>query len=110
MTVQVNRSAGLRTLYRTSLASGESLNWEEAGGWRVYSSAGVPRVQSDPPGYSGRTLHFSKVATAIDTIGYHYLHQKDNGFPGAWSVGTPGVNGVSTACDVVGTAGTGGAL
>ena len=110
VTVQVNRSAGLRTLYRTSLAGGESLNWEEAGGWRVYNSAGVPRVQSDPPGFSGRTLHFSKVATAIDTIGYHYLHQKDNGFPGAWSVGTPGVNGVSTACDVVGTAGTGGAL
>lgn len=110
VTVQVDRSASNRTLFSTSLGSGESLTWEESGGWRVYNSAGVPRVQSDPPGFNGKTFHWSKVATAIDTIGYHYLANKDSGFPGAWSVGTPGVNGVSTACDVVGTAGTGGAL
>ena len=110
VTMQIDSSATNVPLFSTSLAAGESLTWEESGGWRVYNSAGVPRVQSDPPGFTGRTFHWSKVATAIDTIGYHYLHQKDNGFPGAWSVGTPGVNGVSTACDVVGTAGTGGAL
>lgn len=110
VTMQIDSSATNVPLFSTSLAAGESLTWEESGGWRVYNSAGVPRVQSDPPGFTGRTFHWSKVATAIDTIGYHYLANKDNGFPGAWSVGTPGVNGVSTACDVVGTAGTGGAL
>lgn len=110
VTVQVDRSAANRTLFSTSLGAGESLTWDEGGGWRVYASTGVPRVQADVPGFTGRTFHWSKVATAIDTIGYHYLANKDNGFPGAWSVGTPGVNGVSTACDVVGTAGTGGAL
>lgn len=110
ITLQVDRSASNRTLYRTTLAPGESLTWEETGDWHIYNSAGAPRVQSDTPGYSGRSFTLTKAATAIDTIGYHYLLQKDSGFPGAWSVGTPGVNGVATACDVVGTAGTGGAL
>ena len=110
VTLQVDRSGSNRTLYRTTLAAGESLTWEETGGWRIYNSEGAPKVQSDTPGFSGLTLPWAKVATAIDTIGYSYLSNKDNGFPGAWSVGTPGVNGVVTACDVIGTAGTGGAL
>lgn len=99
-----------RMLSRAVLAASECAVWDNNGSLQVRTSAGVPRVQADLPGYSGRTFHWSKVATAIDTIGYHYLVNKDTGFPGAWSVGTPGVNGVSTACDVVGTAGTGGAL
>lgn len=111
VTMQIDSSATNVPLFSTSLAAGEALTWEESGGWRVYNSAGVPRVQSDPPGYSGWTLEFTRnPATALDAIGYHYLLNKDPGFPGAWSVGTPGVNGVVTACDVVGTAGTGGAL
>lgn len=111
VTIQVDSSTTNIPLYSTSLAAGEVLNWEESGGWRVYASTGVPRVQADLPGYSGRTFEFTRnPATALDAIGYHYLLNKDPGFPGAWSVGTPGVNGVSTACDVVGTAGTGGAL
>lgn len=99
-----------RVLARASLGVNECAVWDNNGGIQIRSASGVPRVQADIPGYSGRTFALSKAATAIDTVGYHYLLQKDNGFPGAWSVGTPGVNGVATACDVVGTAGTGGAL
>ena len=99
-----------RMLSRAVLAASECAVWDNQGSLQIRTASGVPRVQADLPGYSGRTFHYGKVATAIDTIGYHYLTNKDNGFPGAWSVGTPGVNGVSTACDVVGTAGTGGAL
>lgn len=99
-----------RVLSRAVLAANECAVWDNAGSLQIRTASGVPRVQSDPTGYSGRTFRWAKAATAIDTIGYHYLSNKDSGFPGAWSVGTPGVNGVATACDVVGTAGTGGAL
>lgn len=100
-----------RMLSRAVLAASECAVWDNNGSLQVRTSAGVPRVQADLPGYSGRTFEFTRnPATALDAIGYHYLLNKDPGFPGAWSVGTPGVNGVSTACDVVGTAGTGGAL
>lgn len=110
LTVQVDRSAANRTIYRTTLAPGESLTWEETGGWRIYNAEGAPKVQADTAGVTGLSLHWSKVATALDAAGYHYLANKDTGFPGAHSVGTPGVNGVNGVCDVVGTAGTGGAL
>jgi hypothetical protein len=110
VTIQVDRSAANRILCRATLAPGESIDLHSDGECQPYDSSGRPKTTpADPPGFSGRTYFWTKAATAIDTIGYHYLTNKDNGFPGAWSVGTPGVNGVVTACDVVGTAGTGGA-
>lgn len=105
-----DKAATERVFARASLAPSECLACNDTGDCLVLGSGGVQRVTSDPPGYSGLSLHWSKVATAIDTIGYHYLVNKDTGFPGAHSVGTPGVNGVNGVCDVVGTAGTGGAL
>ena len=99
ITVQVDRSGSNRTLYSTTLSPGEALTWEETGGWRVYNSAGSPKVQSDPQGFSGRTLSFTKLGTAIDTIGYHYAYSKDVGFPGAATFAAPGLNGANFACD-----------
>ena len=99
-----------RVVGRATLAANECVICANDGTCRVRTSSGAERVQSDRPGYTGRVYTWSKVATAIDTIGYHYLANKDNGFPGAWSVGTPGVNGVVTDCTAVGTAGSGGAL
>lgn len=111
LTIQVDRSTANRVLCRVTLAPGENLDLEASGACVPYDVNGRMKVATaEVSGISGRTFEYSKGATAIDTIGYHYLANKDNGFPGAWSVGTPGVNGVVTACDVVGTAGTGGAL
>lgn len=110
LTVQRDVSATNRVMFSATLAPGETAQINELGDWRILNTVGTPRFNVDTPGFTGLTLHWTKVATAIDTIGYHYLANKDSGFPGAWSVGTPGVNGVATACDVVGTAGTGGAL
>lgn len=111
VTLKHDKAGAERVVGRATLAAGECATWDNVGKLTVLTASGVPRVQSDPPGYSGRTLEFTRnPATALDAIGYHYLLNKDPGFPGAWSVGTPGVNGVVTACDVVGTAGTGGAL
>lgn len=108
--VKHDTSATERVIARASLAASECLRADNSGTWQVFQANGTPRVTSDVPGYTGRSYEWSKGATAIDTVGYSYLGNKDNGRPGAWSVGTPGVNGVATACDVVGTAGTGGAL
>lgn len=111
-TLTINKDVGGTNyqLFSTSLPPGGVLQYTEEGEWRVYDSAGRQRLSYETPGYNGRSFYWSKVSTAIDAAGYHYLANKDNGFPGAWSVGTPGVNGVSTDCSVVGTAGSGGAL
>lgn len=110
LTLKHDTAGTKRVLGRASLAPSECVMWDNAGAPRVLTASGAQRLQSDLPGFSGRTYEWSKNATAVDTIGYHYLTNKDSGLPGAWSVGTPGVNGVVTACDVVGTAGSGGAL
>lgn len=108
--VKHDTSATERVIARAALAASECLRADNSGAWQTFQANGTPRLTLDPTGYSGLSFQWSKTATAIDTIGYHYLSNKDSGFPGAWSVGTPGVNGVATACDVIGTAGTGGAL
>ena len=110
VTIQVDRSASNRILCKATLSAGDRLALDNQGLCHVYNSAGVERISSDIPGFNGMSLRWSKVTTAFDAIGYHYLANKDTGFPGAMSVGTPGVNGVNGVCDVVGTAGTGGAL
>lgn len=110
ITVQIDRSGNNRVLFSNSLGVGEHLTLSSDGDFHLYLASGAEKTDNGGAAYSGRTFEIAKVATATDAAGYHYLANKDNGFPGAWSVGTPGVNGVSTACDVVGTAGTGGAL
>lgn len=110
LTVQIDRSAANRVLFSNTLGVGEHLTLSADGDFHLYTAQGAEKADTGKAGYAGRSYEWSKGATAIDTIGYSYLTNKDNGTPGAWSVGTPGVNGVATACDVVGTAGTGGAL
>lgn len=110
VSVQVDRSTNNRVLCKAALAPSTSMVVDASGNCTVYDSAQRQRLSYEVPGYDGKVFYWSKVATALDAPSYHYLVNKDNGFPGAWSVGTPGVNGVATACDVVGTAGTGGAL
>lgn len=110
ITVQIDRSGSNRILWDGSIAPGASMSIDDEGEVHVYLPSGAEYINQDTPGYTGRSFALTKVATATDAASYHYLANKDNGFPGAWSVGTPGVNGVATACNVVGTAGTGGAL
>lgn len=110
VTVQIDRSASNRTLWSGTLAAGASVLMDDQGQFQPYLASGTPFSNADAPGFTGKNYAWGKTSTAVDATGYHYLSNKDNGFPGAWSVGTPGVNGVVTACDVVGTAGTGGAL
>jgi hypothetical protein len=45
---------------------------------------------------TGEVRSIYKVGTAPEAAGVMYSHSKDSGFPGAWSVGTPGLNGRNT--------------
>ena len=45
---------------------------------------------------TGSSRALFKVGTAIEAAGQYYCFAKDNGAPGAWSPGTPGINGRNT--------------
>ena len=98
VTVQVDRSTSNRITCKASLAAGGRLLMDDAGLCHVYGSNGVEQLQIDAPGYSGRVFEFSKSCTAYDTIGYHLQCANGVGFPGAFTIGTPGVNGAITDC------------
>lgn len=110
VTLKHDTSGVERVLGRAALNPLDCARWANDGTPQITNSVGVPRMQSDTPGFSGLTLSFALTATVTDAIGYSYAYGKDTGVPGAYSLGTPGLNGVVTACDVVGTAGSGGAL
>lgn len=93
VTVQVDVSGSNRVGWSGSLAAGESVTYSPGTGWVVYSSAGVPKGPSTAVGYTGVSQTFHKAGTAADAVGYWYCTSKDGGFPGAWSVGTSGING-----------------
>lgn len=99
-----------RVLGRASVGPNECMRCDNQGGCTVVTSSGVPKVSNGSPVIGGRPYTWTKSATVTDTAGYHYAYFKDTGMPGAFSIGTPGLNGVVTDCSVVGTAGTGGAL
>lgn len=75
------------------LLPGENLGYREDGSWVHRDRAGAEYPPSGLGAYNGRTIPFMKTGTAADTAGYWYCTSKDGGFPGAWSAGTPGING-----------------
>lgn len=106
-----NRGAGVQTVRvvkdngtaydlfpEATLNAGESLQFG-SGTWIKYNAAGDPVVvtKSAPAGgYSGRSIALLKIGTAAEAAGQFYCTSKDNGFPGAWAPGTPGVAGRAT--------------
>lgn len=79
-----------------TLKSKEVLAMDALGVWRHYDSNGAEYPPSGLGAYAGRTEGFMKTGTASDAAGYWYCTSKDAGYPGAWAVGTPGVNGRAT--------------
>ena len=76
-----------------TLLPGENMIFNEEGRWAHRDSQGAEYPPAGLGSYNGRTIGFMKTGTAADATGYWYCTSKDNGFPGAWAVGTPGVNG-----------------
>jgi len=80
-------------LMQFNLLPGENMTFNEDGGWRHRDANGAEYPPSGLGAYNGRTVGFMKTTTGSDAAGYWYCSSKDAGFPGAWAVGTPGVNG-----------------
>ena len=78
------------------LLPGENMILNEDGTWRHRDAQGAEYPPAGLGSYNGRTIGFMKTGTAADAVGYWYCTSKDAGFPGAWAVGTPGVNGRAT--------------
>jgi hypothetical protein len=75
------------------LLSGENMAYREDGSWVHRDANGAEYPPAGAGYYGGKTIQFMKTTTASDAAGYWYCSSKDSGFPGAWAVGTPGVNG-----------------
>jgi len=83
-------------LMQFNLLPGENMTFNEDGGWRHRDANGAEYPPTGAGEYNGRSITFMKTSTGADAIGYWYCTSKDAGFPGAWAVGTPGVNGRNT--------------
>jgi hypothetical protein len=112
VTIQYVKTAGSLSLRQAimSLNAGECGTVGNDGTVNVATVGGVTKTAGQPAIIGGRNYTWFKVATATDAASYGYANWKDAGRPGAYSLGTPGLNGRTTDCSVVGTAGTGGAL
>lgn len=78
------------------LLPGENMIFNEQGRWVHRDAQGAEYPPAGLGSYNGRSVGFMKTGTASDAAGYWYCTSKDGGFPGAWSPGTPGVNGRNT--------------
>ncbi len=76
-----------------TLLPGENMIFSEEGRWTHRDKTGADYPPAGLGSYNGRTIPFMKAGSAADTNGYWYCTSKDGGFPGAWSPGTPGING-----------------
>ena len=94
-TVTVEHTDGTTVveLMAFTLLPGENMIFNEEGRWAHRDAQGAEYPPAGLGSYNGRTIGFMKTGTAADAAGYWYCTSKDNGFPGAWAVGTPGVNG-----------------
>jgi hypothetical protein len=79
------------------LNPGEQLLYTDGAGWTVLDRNGRLRTQAtDIDGVTGRASSFYKVGTAAKAAGNWYCYSKDNGYPGAWAVGSSGLSGRAT--------------
>lgn len=79
-----------------TLLPGENMIFNEQGRWVHRDAQGAEYPPAGLGAYTGYPVSFMKTGTASDAAGYWYCTSKDAGFPGAWAVGTPGVNGRNT--------------
>ena len=97
VTVKKDVSGTEYCLFKATLMAGESLQWNDGSEWCVYDATGDKKVNSPVnTGITGRVIPINKVGTATEGTAYWYSFGKDAGFTGAWSPGTPGLNGRAT--------------
>lgn len=80
-------------LIEVLLLPGENLGYNGDGSWAHRDRLGAEYPPLGLGAYTGTAVAFMKNGTAPDAVGVWYCTSKDPGFPGAWSPGTPGING-----------------
>ena len=80
-------------LMQFTLLPSENMILNEEGTWRHRDAQGAEYPPAGLGAYSGTAVPFMKTGTGADTTGCWYCTSKDWGFPGAWTPGTPGING-----------------
>ena len=93
VTVEHSDGTTIIELMAFTLLPGENMVFNEEGRWAHRDAQGAEYPPSGLGAYNGFAVPFMKSGTAADTAGYWYCTSKDPGFPGAWSPGTPGING-----------------
>lgn len=78
------------------LLPGENMILNEEGRWAHRDAQGAEYPAAGLGNYAGRSIPFMKTSTASGVAGCWYCTSKDAGYPGAWSVGTSGINGRTT--------------
>lgn len=93
--ISVNHTDGTNNveLMQFVLLPGENMGYREDGSWVHHDAQGAEYPAAGLGNYAGRSIPFMKTSTAADVAGCWYCTSKDVGYPGAWAVGTPGVNG-----------------
>lgn len=95
-TITVSHTDGVLSavIYRRALAPYESIEYD-GGKWVYYNAQGIPvnAESTDVVGFTGFPFEFHKIGTAAEAIGNWYAFFKDSGFPGAYVLGAPGLNG-----------------
>lgn len=77
-----------------TLAPGECLRVDADGRVVVFDAQGREKqFATQTVGFTGRAFEYYKVGSAAEAAGVWYSWAKDSGFPGAYVLGTPGVNG-----------------
>lgn len=97
LTLQKDVSTTNYQLFACVLQPGETLVYTPEGGFLIHDRAGRRRESAGllnaPKTF---IVPFNKYGTATEGAFYAYCMGKDNGYPGPWSPGTPGVNGRNT--------------
>lgn len=75
------------------LLPGENMTFNEEGRWSHRDAQGAEYPPAGKGAYEGTPYTFMKTGTAPEAASNWYCTAKDAGFPGAWSPGTPGLNG-----------------
>lgn len=93
VTVEHSDGTTIVELISFILLPGENMIFNEEGRWAHRDAQGAEYPPAGLGAYNGRSVSFMKSGTAPDATSYWYCTSKDAGFPGAWSPGTPGING-----------------
>lgn len=93
VTVDITDGTNPVELMSFILLPDENMVFNEEGRWNHRDAQGAEYPPAGLGAYTGYPVGFMKTGTAADAVGYWYCTSKDGGFPGAWAVGTPGING-----------------